>query len=124
MSTTSQPLFQQNKNDGKASGGVDASTVNSPSKEIVTPFPPLTDPVPDLPPVQYATSAGDQNLTRVTTLSNGLRVASERKFGQFCTIGVVIESGARYEVAYPSGVSHFLEKLAFHVSIAFVYGLS
>lgn len=117
LSTTSQPLFQQNKN-GRASSGPDASTVNTPSKDIVTPFPPLTDPVPDLPPIQYATTSdGDQNLTRVTTLSNGLKVASERKFGQFCTIGVVIESGARYEVAYPSGVSHFLEKLAFHVSV-------
>ena len=32
----------------------------------------------------------------------------------FCSIsGVCIDSGARYEVAYPSGVSHFLEKLAF-----------
>lgn len=29
---------------------------------------------------------------------------------------VVIDSGPRYEVAYPSGVSHFLEKLAFNVS--------
>lgn len=29
---------------------------------------------------------------------------------------VVIDSGPRYEVAFPSGVSHFLEKLAFHVS--------
>lgn len=33
---------------------------------------------------------------------------------------VVIDSGPRYEVAYPSGVSHFLEKLAFHVRISFI----
>lgn len=51
--------------------------------------------------------------TKVTTLSNGLRVATEAKFGQFCTVGVCIDSGSRYEVAHPSGVSHFLEKLAF-----------
>ena len=50
---------------------------------------------------------------QVTTLSNGLRVATEAKFGQFCTVGVVIDSGSRYEVAHPSGISHFLEKLAF-----------
>lgn len=30
---------------------------------------------------------------------------------------VVIDSGSRYEVAYPSGISHFLEKLAFGVII-------
>jgi processing peptidase subunit alpha len=51
--------------------------------------------------------------TRITTLSNGLRVASEPRFGQFCTVGVCVDSGSRYEVAFPSGVSHFLEKLAF-----------
>lgn len=46
-------------------------------------------------------------------MENGLRIASENKFGQFCTVGVLIDSGSRYEVAYPSGISHFLEKLAF-----------
>ncbi|XP_037081016.1 mitochondrial-processing peptidase subunit alpha-like [Pollicipes pollicipes] len=51
--------------------------------------------------------------TQVTTLSNGLRVASEPKHGQHCTVGVVADAGSRYEVAYPSGVSHFLEKLSF-----------
>lgn len=29
---------------------------------------------------------------------------------------VLIDSGPRFEVAYPSGISHFLEKLAFNVS--------
>jgi len=29
---------------------------------------------------------------------------------------VLVDSGSRYEVAYPSGISHFLEKLAFSVS--------
>lgn len=32
---------------------------------------------------------------------------------------VIIDSGSRYEVAYPSGISHFLEKLAFNVSLHF-----
>lgn len=55
----------------------------------------------------------------MTTLSNGLRVASENRFGQFCTIGVVIDSGPRYEVAYPSGISHIIEKLAFNSTIQY-----
>lgn len=46
-------------------------------------------------------------------LENGLRVVSQKKFGQFCTVGVAINSGSRYEVTFPSGISHFLEKLAF-----------
>lgn len=32
---------------------------------------------------------------------------------------VAINSGCRFEVAYPSGVNHFLEKLAFSVSIIY-----
>lgn len=112
-----------------------ATSVNSPSAKIVTPLPPLTVPLPGLPEPQYATLLPEHHNTKVTTLSNGLRVASENRFGQFFTVGgdfkcqrnvilyfevysyllVVIDSGPRYEIAYPSGVSHFLEKLAFHV---------
>lgn len=82
----------------------------------MTALPPLTDALPGTDNVQYATVTSGRTPTQVTTLPNGLRVASEQRFGQFCTVGVVIDSGPRYEVAYPSGVSHFLEKLAFHVS--------
>ncbi|CAL7948098.1 unnamed protein product [Xylocopa violacea] len=80
---------------------------------IVTPFPPLTEPVPNLPKAIYATAKDEHHVTKVSVLSNGLKVASENRFGQFCTIGVLIDSGPRYEIAYPSGISHFLEKLAF-----------
>ena len=62
---------------------------------------------------QMDSQHSEKETTKVTTLSNGLRIATEAKFGQFCTVGVCIDSGSRYEVAYPSGVSHFLEKLAF-----------
>ncbi|CAG9575716.1 unnamed protein product [Danaus chrysippus] len=82
-------------------------------KESVTPLPPLSEPMSNLPPVVYASSKSENYTTEVTTLSNGLRVASEKKFGQFCTAGVVIDSGPRYEVAYPNGICHFLEKLSF-----------
>ncbi|XP_055859448.1 mitochondrial-processing peptidase subunit alpha [Episyrphus balteatus] len=93
--------------------------VNIPSNKIVTNLPPLTKPLSDLPEVEYAKPSKDDNVTQVTTLPNGLRVASEKRFGQFCTVGLVIDSGPRYEVAYPSGVSHFLEKLAFNSTINF-----
>lgn len=100
---------------GRASQG--DSTVNIPSKEIVTPFPPLSEPLSDLPKAIYASvKKSEKDVTQVTVLPNGLKIASENRFGQFCTIGVVIDSGPRFEVAYPSGISHFLEKLAFHVS--------
>lgn len=80
---------------------------------IVTPFPALTDPIPNLPKAVYSSTKEEHQTTKVTVLPNGLRVASENRFGQFCTIGVLVDSGSRYEVAYPSGISHFLEKLAF-----------
>lgn len=80
---------------------------------------PLSSPLPGLKKARYATTREEDNVTEVTTLSNGLRVASENRFGQFCTIGVIIESGPRFEVAYPSGISHFLEKIAFHSTIKF-----
>lgn len=47
-------------------------------------------------------------------MDNGLRVASQNKFGQFCTVGAVIDSGSRYENNHIQGISHFLEKLAFN----------
>ncbi|XP_055638072.1 mitochondrial-processing peptidase subunit alpha [Toxorhynchites rutilus septentrionalis] len=105
--------------EGGRASNPDGSTVNVPSKEIVTPLPPLSEPIADQQPVQYARSGDQNNVTTVTRLSNGLRVASENRFGQFCTVGVVIDSGPRYELAYPSGVSHFLEKLAFQSTEAF-----
>lgn len=82
-------------------------------KGSVTPLPPLSDPMPNLPSAVYSSSKSEDARTEVTVLSNGLRVASEKKFGQFCTAGVVIDSGPRYEVTYPSGICHFLEKLSF-----------
>lgn len=91
----------------------------------MTKLPPLTESIPNLPEVEYAKPLLESSATKVTTLANGLRVASEPRFGQFCTVGLVIDSGPRYEVTYPSGVSHFLEKLAFNVSsFSFLFGVS
>ncbi|XP_043662170.1 mitochondrial-processing peptidase subunit alpha [Drosophila teissieri] len=108
---------------GQITGGVRTSDgpqkVNTPSKEIVTHLPPLTDPLPNLPEAVYAAPLAESAITKVTTLPNGLRIASEPRYGQFCTVGLVIDSGPRYEVAYPSGVSHFLEKLAFNSTVNF-----
>lgn len=42
-----------------------------------------------------------------------MKVTSDQTFGPFCTVGVLIDAGSRYEVDYPSGISHMLEKLAY-----------
>ena len=54
--------------------------------------------------------------THVTKLDNGLTVASEKLFGEFCTVGVIINAGPRYESTFVNGTTHFLEKLSFNVS--------
>ena len=66
-----------------------ATTVKLPEslKSSVTPFPPLTEPIPGLPTPIYSTAKEEDQKTEVTVLSNGLKVASENRFGQFCTIG-------------------------------------
>jgi processing peptidase subunit alpha len=87
------------------------------SNKKVTNMPPMDRPVENLPKPIYATLRKEHQTTQVTVMPNGLRVASENRFGEFCTVGVVIDSGSRYEVAYPSGVSHFLEKLAFNSTL-------
>uniref|UniRef100_A0A915MJV9 Alpha-MPP n=1 Tax=Meloidogyne javanica TaxID=6303 RepID=A0A915MJV9_MELJA len=48
-----------------------------------------------------------------SVLDTGLRVASHSAYGQFCTVGVAIAAGSRFEVYYPPGTSHFVEKLSF-----------
>tara|TARA_Y100001954_G_scaffold72499_1_gene79405 strand:+ start:2078 stop:3385 length:1308 start_codon:yes stop_codon:yes gene_type:complete len=50
----------------------------------------------------------------VTTLANGLRVATESVPGaETATVGVWIDAGSRYEDAQTNGTAHFLEHMAF-----------
>ncbi|KAF5009609.1 hypothetical protein FDECE_4214 [Fusarium decemcellulare] len=53
------------------------------------------------------------DLDRVTTLPNGLRVASEALPGSFAGVGVYIEGGSRFENDSLRGVSHIMDRLAF-----------
>jgi processing peptidase subunit beta len=53
--------------------------------------------------------------TRVTTIKNGLRVASEDYGLPTCTVGVWIDAGSRFETAENNGTAHFLEHMAFKV---------
>eukprot|EP00227_Mantoniella_beaufortii_P007609 CAMPEP_0197592636 /NCGR_PEP_ID=MMETSP1326-20131121/15199_1 /TAXON_ID=1155430 /ORGANISM="Genus nov. species nov., Strain RCC2288" /LENGTH=502 /DNA_ID=CAMNT_0043158357 /DNA_START=31 /DNA_END=1539 /DNA_ORIENTATION=+ len=52
--------------------------------------------------------------TRVTTLANGMRVATETTaFAETATVGVWIDAGSRYETVTTNGTAHFLEHMAF-----------
>ena len=51
---------------------------------------------------------------QVTTLPNGLRVASESTpFAETASVGVWIDAGSRYETDDNNGAAHFLEHMAF-----------
>ncbi|KAK7747143.1 Mitochondrial-processing peptidase subunit alpha [Diatrype stigma] len=52
-------------------------------------------------------------LDQVTTLPNGVRVASEALPGSFSAVGVYVQAGSRFENSYLSGVSHIIDRLAF-----------
>ncbi|KAI1354589.1 putative mitochondrial processing peptidase alpha subunit [Xylaria sp. FL0043] len=52
-------------------------------------------------------------LDRITTLPNGVRVASEALPGSFSGVGVYVEAGSRFETPQLSGLSHIIDRLAF-----------
>ncbi|KAI0652482.1 LuxS/MPP-like metallohydrolase [Trametes meyenii] len=55
---------------------------------------------------------------RITTLPNGLRVATESTPGHFSSVGLYVDAGSRYEMQSTSGVSHFLDRMAFKTTKA------
>ncbi|KAJ7316884.1 hypothetical protein JRQ81_003046 [Phrynocephalus forsythii] len=63
--------------------------------------------------VPYAQVLHNLPETQVTTLDNGIRVASEYFDQPTCTVGVWISVGSRYETEKNNGVGNFLEHMAF-----------
>jgi len=51
--------------------------------------------------------------TRITTLDNGLKVATEEIPSESVSLGVYINAGSAYETPANNGVAHFLEHMAF-----------
>ena len=52
--------------------------------------------------------------TKVTTLPNGMRIASETNLNaETATVGVWIDAGSRFESADTNGTAHFLEHMFF-----------
>jgi mitochondrial-processing peptidase subunit beta len=62
----------------------------------------------------FATAHNAGPFTEITTLSNGLTVATEANPNvQTATVGVWIDAGSRAETDSTSGTAHFLEHMAF-----------
>lgn len=63
--------------------------------------------------VSYQQALVNAPETKVTTLANGFRVASEDYGMQTATVGVWIDAGSRFETDKTNGTAHFLEHMAF-----------
>ncbi|XP_058844213.1 cytochrome b-c1 complex subunit 1, mitochondrial-like [Acipenser ruthenus] len=63
--------------------------------------------------MSYAQTLVSMPETKVTTLENGLRVASEDSDQPTCTVGLWIDVGSRYETEKNNGCGYFLEHMAF-----------
>jgi len=74
-------------------------------------FTKYSSPVPE--PISLSPSFARPE-TKLTTLSNGLRVATETDpYAKTATVGVWIDAGSRYETDATNGTAHFLEHLIF-----------
>ncbi|XP_050536678.1 mitochondrial-processing peptidase subunit beta [Daktulosphaira vitifoliae] len=51
--------------------------------------------------------------TKVTTLDNGMRVATEDNGSETATVGLWIDAGSRWETSQNNGVAHFVEHMIF-----------
>lgn len=79
--------------------------------------------VPSFIPPNVPMSALSVPQTEISTLPNGVRVASQETYGQVCTVGVLANCGSRYEVeGVSTGVNHLLELLAFRSTAEFPTG--
>lgn len=72
---------------------------------------PSADPLP--PNYQVDTALLPEVPTHVTTLENGLRVATEARPAGGAVVGVWIDAGTRFEPERVNGAAHFLEHLIF-----------
>lgn len=122
FATATRPKFQEDPNNPAPKGKKLAPAANELTNLRIASVP-LSESLPGLPGASYAEvpKNADPYETKISTLENGLRVATAPHFGEFCTIGVLIDAGSRYEAGFPNGVSHFLEKLAFNVSLWTLY---
>ncbi|GAA5943686.1 hypothetical protein JCM3775_001334 [Rhodotorula graminis] len=73
---------------------------------------PHTHRAPATRPLSTAAPLDPPNL-KVTTLANGVRVASDPTPGHFVAAGVYVDAGSRYESARTRGAAHMTDRLAF-----------
>ncbi|XXG48204.1 hypothetical protein AAC387_Pa02g2716 [Persea americana] len=76
-------------------------------------LPPLEIPLSDItlpPPLPDYVEPGK---TKITTLPNGVKIASETSPSPAASIGLYVDCGSIYETPISSGATHLLERMAF-----------
>lgn len=76
-------------------------------------FPSLLHPVPGIKLSSHLPDFVERKPTMITTLPNGLKIASEDAPGPAASIGIYVDSGSVYEKRDYTGATHLLERLAF-----------
>ncbi|KAK9326058.1 Metalloenzyme, LuxS/M16 peptidase-like protein [Lipomyces orientalis] len=66
--------------------------------------------------VLSGSSDGRRSLFKITTLPNGLRVATDGPPGHFSALGLYVDAGSRYEGTSHTGLSHMMDRLAYQAT--------
>ncbi|KAL0910502.1 hypothetical protein M5K25_021491 [Dendrobium thyrsiflorum] len=76
-------------------------------------FPSLFHPIPGVKLSPCLPDFVEPHPTMITTLPNGLKIASEDSPGPAASIGIYVDCGSVYEKGDSAGATHLLERLAF-----------
>ncbi|AQK87788.1 putative mitochondrial-processing peptidase subunit alpha-2 chloroplastic/mitochondrial [Zea mays] len=97
----------------QSSGGLFSWLLGGKSSEL----PPLDVPLPGISIPSPLPDFVEPSKTKVTTLPNGVKIASETSSSPAASVGLYIDCGSIYETPASSGVSHLLERMAFKSTV-------
>jgi len=92
------------------SGGILGSIFGSASPRLAVP---LSEALPNVPKVAAAQPGAEAPKAEITTLKNGVRIATEATYSPTASIGLYVDAGSVNEHPQISGVCHLLEHLAY-----------
>ncbi|KAK3138221.1 hypothetical protein QOZ80_5AG0366000 [Eleusine coracana subsp. coracana] len=93
----------------QSSGGLFSWLLGGKSSEL----PPLNTPLSGITIPQPLPDFVEPAKTKITTLPNGVKIASEASPSPSASVGLYIDCGSIYETPASSGASHLLERMAF-----------
>ncbi|KAK9142004.1 hypothetical protein Syun_011404 [Stephania yunnanensis] len=78
---------------------------------------PLDFPIPGVAAAPPLPDFVEPGKTKITTLPNGLKIASETSPNPAASIGLYVDCGSNYESPVSFGASHLLERMAFKTTL-------